>query len=137
MKGDEKSSTAWPDDPHEWPTFSDAALLQWLDGHEIRDTDLLDFGVITMRSDDRVIGYNRYESGRAGIRAERVLGRDLFVDVAPCLNNFMVAERYRTDGDLDEELDYVFTFRMRPTPVRLRLLAAAGGRRRYLAIRPR
>lgn len=137
MKGDDKSATAWPNDPHEWPTFSDAALLQWLDGHEIRDTDLLDFGVITIRSDDRVIGYNRYESDRAGIRAERVLGRDLFVDVAPCLNNFMVAERYRADGDLDEELDYVFTFRMRPTPVRLRLLAAAGGHRRYLAIRPR
>ncbi|MER5674825.1 hypothetical protein [Pseudonocardia alni] len=49
----------------------------------------------------------------------------------------MVAERYRTGRDLDEEMDYVFTFRIRPAPVRLRLLAAAGSARRYLAIRPR
>jgi hypothetical protein len=38
-------------------------------------------------------------------------------------------------GLLAEQLDYVFTFRMAPTPVRLRLLARAGSLRQYLAVR--
>ncbi|MEJ8278147.1 hypothetical protein [Pseudonocardia spirodelae] len=120
-----------------FPTFSATDLLAWLDGRDTEESDLLDFGVITIGPDDRIVGYNRYESERAGIRRDRVLGRDLFVEVAPCINNYLVAELFHAGGDLDLEMDYVFTFRMRPTPVRLRLLAAAGADRRYLAIRPR
>ncbi|MER5674824.1 hypothetical protein [Pseudonocardia alni] len=55
-------------DPFDYPTFSEPHLRRWLEDHEIREFDLLDFGMITTGRDDRVIGYNRYEAGRAGLR---------------------------------------------------------------------
>ena len=95
------------------------------------------FGVIVMDRSGDVIAYNAFESERAGIAAERVIGRNFFETVGPCTNNYLIAERYRSEPDLDDELDYVFTLRMAPTPVRLRLLAAAGSDRQYLLVRNR
>ena len=117
--------------------FDDPDLQERLDALTLDGLDAVPFGVIAFDPDDRVVGYNRFESDRAGITPARVLGRHLFVDVAPCTNNYLVAQRYADAGDLDEQLDYVFTFKMAPTPVRLRLLAQAGSPRRYLVIRSR
>ena len=119
------------------PGFHDPGLRALLDALSPEQLDELPFGLIVMDRRDVVVHYNAFESARAGISPERVLGRDFFVDVGPCTNNYLVAERYHEQPDLDEELDYVFTFRMRPTPVRLRLLAGARSPRRYLAVLPR
>lgn len=119
------------------PRFFDLTLLTRLEEAAVEDFDLLDFGLITINRESVVIGYNTYESKRAGLARDRVIGRDLFLDVAPCTNNYLVAERYWSQDSLDEQLDYVFTFRMRPTPVRLRLLASPGSERKYLAIQSR
>jgi hypothetical protein len=40
----------------------------------------------------------------------------------------------RLEPDLDDTIDYVFTFRMAPTPVRLRMLARAGAGHQYLVV---
>jgi photoactive yellow protein len=117
--------------------FDDADLRVRLDALSPAELDEVPFGVIAFNADNRVVGYNQYEADRAGISAERVLRRDLFVDVAPCTNNYLVAQRYLDEPHLDEQLDYVFTFKMAPTPVRLRLLGEAGASRRYLVVRPR
>jgi hypothetical protein len=54
------------------------------------------------------------------------------------MNNFLVAQRYEdaaAQGEvLDEVIDYVLTLRMRPTKVRLRLLAAPGFSLRYVLV---
>ncbi|MET0323016.1 MAG: PAS domain-containing protein [Duganella sp.] len=96
-------------------SHSDAAAL-----------DTLDFGVIGFDRESRVQRYNTFEAKAAGLRTERVLGQDLFQMVAPCMNNFMVAQRFadaREEGvALDDTINYVLTLRMRPTKVRLRLL---------------
>ncbi|GAA4790637.1 hypothetical protein GCM10023200_27060 [Actinomycetospora chlora] len=112
-------------------------MLDMLEVAAAEHFDELRFGLIVTDRQGVVVGYNRFESERAGIRRDKVVGRDLFIEVAPCVNNYLVAERYHEEDALDEELDYVFTFRVRPTPVRLRLLAAAGSERQYLAIRSR
>jgi photoactive yellow protein len=65
-----------------------------------------------------------------------VVGKNFFVQVAPCTNNAMVAERYRTDDALDETINYVFTYRMVPTPVTLRLAKRAGADTQYLLVKP-
>lgn len=117
--------------------FDAPELLDVLEGCDIADFDRAGFGLIVFDLADTVIGYNTFESTRSGLDKDRVLGRDLFLTVAPCTNNYLVAERFRESEDLDEQLDYVFTFRVRTAPVRLRLLARAGSSRRYLAIRPR
>jgi photoactive yellow protein len=100
--------------------------------------DRLDFGVIGFDADTRVVQYNQTESEAAGLTAQRVLGQPLFTNVAPCLNNFMVAQRFEDAQDeastLDDTIDYVLTLRMRPVKVKLRLLAAPDGDKRYVLV---
>jgi photoactive yellow protein len=117
------------------PLFADERLLDLLEAASLDRIDELDFGLIAMDRGGEVLAYNVFESQRAGIARERVIGRNFFVDIGPCTNNYMVAERFRSGEDLDEEMDYVFTLRMAPTPVTLRLLARTGSPRQYLAVR--
>jgi len=119
-------------------SFADAALLSELDRFADADLDALDFGVIAIDGDGVVRRYNAFESRAAGLSSQRVLGQPLFTVVAPCMNNFMVAQRFEdalADGAaLDATLDYVLTLRMRPVKVRLRLLAAPAGPLRYVLV---
>lgn len=114
-----------PETPFDQPDL--AALLGRSDAAAL---DAVGFGVIGFDDDGRVRRYNAFEAQAAGLRAERVLGQDLFLAVAPCMNNFMVAQRFadaRAEGiPLDDTINYVLTLRMRPTKVRLRLLYLPG-----------
>lgn len=92
------------------------------------------FGVIGLRPDGIVDVYNATESKLAGLSPERVLGQHFFTAVAPCMNNFMVAERMDHESELDATIDYVLTLRMRPTPVKLRMMKAPGAARRYILV---
>lgn len=89
--------------------------------------DTLGFGVIGFDIEDRVRRYNAFESKAAGLGIDRVLNQNLFTVVAPCMNNFLVAQRFADARDtgmpLDDTINYVLTLRMRPTKVKLRLLA--------------
>ncbi|MFM0055196.1 phosphonate transporter [Paraburkholderia phytofirmans] len=102
------------------------ADVEWLDG--------LPFGVIGFAPDAIVTLYNATESGNAGLSPRRVLGKHFFEEVAPCMNNFMVAQRFDDEDVLDDIVPYVLTLRMRPTPVRLRLLKARGCATRFVLI---
>jgi photoactive yellow protein len=115
--------------------FDEPGLLDALEEIPLDGIDEIGFGLIVMNRSGEVTGYNAFESKRSGLRVERVLGRNFFADVGPCTNNYLVAQRFSDCAELDEQLDYVFTFRMAPTPVRLRLLARAGSPRQYLAVR--
>ena len=46
----------------------------------------------------------------------------------------MVAHRFETEPEVDSTIDYVFTFRLAPTKVRLRLMKRPGGRRSILGL---
>lgn len=100
------------------------ALLVTMDDATL---DTLGFGVIGFDIEDRVRRYNAFESKAAGLGIERVLNQNLFTVVAPCMNNFLVAQRFADARDtgmaLDDTINYVLTLRMRPTKVKLRLLA--------------
>jgi photoactive yellow protein len=117
--------------------FGDPQLLDSLESAALADIDGIGFGLVVMDRDGIVLGYNQRESRLSGLPPAQVTGRNFFVDVGPCTNNYLVAQRYADSDDLDEQLNYVFTFRMAPTPVRLRLLARKGSQRQYLAVQPR
>ena len=123
------------------PTFDAPGLAQVLDASSQEQIDQLDFGVIGFDADATVQRYNAFESQAAGLSPQRVLGEPLFTNVAPCLNNFMVAQRFEdalADGaELDETIDYVLTLRMRPIKVKLRLLAGANSGTRYVLVHRR
>jgi len=122
-------------------SFTTPALLEQLAQLNAEQLDQLDFGVIGFDADTSVCRYNRTESDAAGLTPPRVLGQPLFTNVAPCLNNFMVAQRFEDaeDGNtaLDETIDYVLTLRMRPIKVKLRMLAEPGSAVRYVLVQRR
>ena len=114
--------------------FGDPGLLAALESASADRIDELGFGLIVMDRDGGVTGYNQAESQLAGLPVDEVVGRNFFVEVGPCTNNYLIAQRFHDSEELDEQLDYVFTYRMSPTPVRLRLLARRGSARQYLAV---
>jgi photoactive yellow protein len=114
--------------------FDTANLATLLEAMSVENFDDLPFGLIAMDRSGVVVGYNTFESTRAGLAQDQVLGRHFFESVGPCMNNYLVAQRFLDEPSLDDFLDYVFTFRMSPTPVRLRLLARPDSDRQYVAV---
>lgn len=122
-------------------SFSTPGLHHQLAQLDAERLDQLDFGVIGFDADTNVCRYNRTESEAAGLTPQRVLGQPLFTNVAACLNNFMVAQRFEDAQDegtvLDDTIDYVLTLRMRPVKVKLRLLAGPDSAVRYVLVQRR
>ncbi len=117
--------------------FTAPDLLDQLEAANDEALESADFGIVAMSPSGVVTSYNAAEGRLSGLTPSRVIGRHFFSAVAPCTNNFMVAQRFETEPELDAIIDYVFTLRMEPTPVRLRLLRQAGRRRMYLAVERR
>ncbi|MGI4830509.1 MAG: phosphonate transporter [Janthinobacterium lividum] len=105
-----------------------------LDRLDRDESDLLPFGVVGISPSGLVEIYNRTESDLAGLPFESVMGTHFFSDTAQCMNNYLVAQRFEDEPELDALLDFVLTLRMRPTPVRLRLLKTVDVVRRYVLI---
>ena len=120
--------------------FAQPEILEPLMALDAAELDTLEFGVIGigMGPDAVVRDYNALESKMAGLSKERVVGHPLFTVVAPCMNNYMVAQRFEDAAAagqaLDLTLDYVLTLRMRPVKVQLRLLASPGAERRFVLV---
>ena len=98
------------------------------------ELDALAFGVVRMSLDGTVTAYNATESQSSHLSREATLGRHFFTEVAPCTNNYLVAQRFLDEAELDATIPYVFTFRMRPTPVQLRMLRSATSSQMFLLI---
>ena len=120
------------------PAFDQQDLLTFLTTRPAAALDALAFGVIGFDAETIVTQYNACESQATGFSSQQVLGRPLFRLVAPCMNNFMVAQRFDDTAQsgvaLDETIDYVLTLRMRPVKVQLRLLAQLGADTRYVLV---
>ena len=121
------------------PVFSDPAALHFIDALDESGLDRLGTGVIGFDAQGLVQRYNAREARFSGLQAREVIGSHLFTEVAQCMNNYLVAQRFedalRDSLALDETLDYVLTWRIRPTKVQLRLLWAPDARLRYLLLR--
>ncbi len=116
------------------PGFEDPDILAWLEAASAHAMDSAPFGIIGIDGRGKVEIYNAYESRAAGLRPERVMARSLFDEVAPCMNNYLVAQRFADEAELDATLPYTLTLRMRPTPVRLRLLQRPGAAHAFLLV---
>ena len=119
-------------------SFQDPQLLMALTQASDAELDQLDFGVIGFDATGVVRAYNSYESSCAGLSVERVKGHPLFTVVAPCMNNYLVAQQFEdaaaASTGLDLTLDYVLTLRMRPVKVKLRLLADPSAALRFVLV---
>lgn len=92
------------------------------------------FGVVALDPELTCVGYNATEAEFAGLDPQQALGRKFFEQVAPCMNNFLVSDKFRAEGPVDETMDYTLSVRLAPTPCRLRILVQPGDGPRFLAI---
>jgi photoactive yellow protein len=113
-------------------TFADITI-EALDRADAVALDKLPFGVIGLDSAGLTRCYNRTESELAGLLRESIMGHSFFL-YAVCMNNFLVAQRFEDEPTLDVTMDYVLTFRMRPTEVKLRLLQHPKAKLHYILI---
>lgn len=117
--------------------FDEARALEQLERMTRAQLDALPFGVVGLDAEAKTSRYNAFERTASGLSDDFVLGKSFFDEVAPCMNNYLVAERFKEEEFLDEQLSYVLTLRMRPTKVRLRLLRAPGVPTAYLLVERR
>jgi photoactive yellow protein len=114
-------------------SFETVALVD-LETMSVAERDALPFGVVGFGADTVVQTYNATEARMSGLDPSTVVGVPFFDAVAQCMNNFMVAQRFEDEPHIDAIVPYVLTLRMRPTKVRLRLLAEPEQPRRYILI---
>lgn len=103
--------------------FENTDLLLWLEAQPHEVLDSLQYGVVKMDTNGTVVYYNQCETEITGVLKDTAMHKHFFTEVAPCTNNFMVADKYK-NASLDERLQYIFTYVTQPIFVELRLLKA-------------
>lgn len=119
-----------PDEATEFETIRIERLEQMTE----TERDALAFGVIGLQPDTRADIYNATEAEMSGVAPSRVIGVPFFSTIGQCMNNFLVAQRFEDEPELDTIVPFVLTLRMRPTRVRLRLLQTHDVERRYILV---
>lgn len=114
--------------------FNEKELIKKLAEADPKLLDELEFGVIGIDREMNTTVYNRTESEFSGLSREFVLGKHLFQQVAPCMNNYLVALRFEREESIDEIIPYVLSFKVTPTPVDLRLMKSPEISVMFLAI---
>ena len=101
--------------------------------------DRLDFGFIRMDDEGTVEVYNKWEMDLADMHRSEVINRNFFTQVAPCTHNrlFFHSLKEATDNKegIDTRLSYTFTYRMKPTPVDIRMVRDSERLKFYMLIR--
>jgi photoactive yellow protein len=97
------------------------------------ELDALPFGVIEMDHQFKVLRYNSAESRHSRVPPDRMIGQNLFRDVAPWANNQRIARRYRLDS-VDETMQYTVSLNMQQEAVTLRMLKPGYSERMYLLV---
>lgn len=112
----------------------ETVAISGLDAMTVEERDAVTYGVVGFDADTIVKIYNASEARMSGLDPSTVFGVPFFEAVGQCMNNFMVAQRFEDEAELDNIIPYILTLRMRPAKVRLRLLASRDVPHRYILI---
>lgn len=86
------------------------------------EIDRLAFGAIQLDRTGRVLQYNVAEGEITGRDPAAVLGKNFFVDVAPCTNRPAFKGEFDKGvaaGNLNKMFEYTFDYQMKPTKVKV------------------
>ena len=121
-------------------SFVSAETLARLGSLTRADVDALDHGAIKVDDEGSILLYNQYESRLSGIPIERAEGKRFFTQLAPCTNNRLFYGQF-TEGvaadALDVEFNYTFTYRMRPTLVRIMMRRDSASKATWIFVKRR
>jgi photoactive yellow protein len=102
--------------------------------------DSKDFGIVKVDDTGIIQLYNKYESELAGVPVANAEGRNFFTQVAICTNNRLFYGKFK-DGVLKKQLDatfyYVFTYKMKPTNVVIKLYRDPNTQTNWIFIKKR
>ncbi|MBG08633.1 MAG: phosphonate transporter [Halobacteriovoraceae bacterium] len=113
----------------------ESVTLEELESKSESELDQVNFGIVGSNKENHLCTiYNKWETDLSGLSKDFVIGKNFYVDVAPCTNNFLVYNRYETELNLDETIDYVFTYKLSPTKVRIRMLKSQDVATEYLLV---
>lgn len=99
--------------------------------------DALGFGIVRVDDEGKIELYNRWEAEMAGVPPTSAEGRNFFTQVAPCTNNRLVYGKFKEGvgkGELDLALNYTFTYKMKPTNVKMRLVRSARTNKNFVLV---
>jgi photoactive yellow protein len=105
-------------------TFVPAELFGMLGNLSRADADACEFGIIQLDDAGNVVMVNRYQSELGGVPVPQFEGKHWFTKIAPCSNNGLVYGNFKKGvaaKNLNVILPYTFTFKMKPTAVKLHL----------------
>lgn len=88
------------------------------------DADACDFGVVKVDDTGRILLYNRAESELTGVAPSTAEGKSFFTQIAPCTNNALFFGTFKKGvaaGALNVCFPYTFTFKMKPTNVKVHM----------------
>lgn len=108
--------------------FVSADVLERIGSMAPDQLNALDFGAVRVDNQGKILFYNRYESQLAAIAPADAEGKNFFYDVAPCTNNRLFLGSFQQgvrDGSLHILFFYTFTYRMKPTYVKVVLFKAS------------
>ncbi|MEO1267020.1 MAG: photoactive yellow protein [Myxococcota bacterium] len=87
--------------------------------------DAQPYGIVKVNDQGVIEVYNRWEANMAGVESSWAQGRNFFTEVAPCTNNRLIYGRFKKgveSGNLNLSCNYTFTYKMKPTNVKLALV---------------
>ncbi|HOV12727.1 MAG TPA: PAS domain-containing protein [Spirochaetota bacterium] len=117
--------------------FCDKNILQQILSLSSDEKDKFDFGIIGIDEKKIIIDYNHTEELLSGYKKEFVIGKNLFLDIAPCMNNYLVALKFEERDQFDEIIPYILSFKVKPVSVDLRLIKDKDRKIGYVLVKRR
>ena len=102
------------------------------------EIDSLAFGAVQLDPTGKILAYNAAEGDITGRSPKEVIGKNFFKDVAPCTATpafeGVFTEGVKT-GKLAVIFDYLFTYNMAPTQVRVHMKKALTGNTYWIFVK--
>ncbi len=111
-------------------TFDDIDIVTTIESLDNQSVDRLPFGVVRLDDDGVVQMFNVTEAELSGYGARPKLGKNFFLDIAPCMNTPEMRGRIdtaRKTGAVDIEIGWIGDFKDRDGELRIRALSASSG----------
>ncbi len=121
-------------------SFVPASIKTRLASLDQDSADREPFGIVKVDDSGTIEIYNRWEAEMAGVEQDRAVGKNFFTQIAPCTNNRLVFGKFRKGveaGELDETVNYTFTYKMKPTNVVLHLFHDRGSKSNWVFVQKR
>jgi len=103
-----------------------------------QEVDNLMYGAVELDAEGTILRYNLAETELTGRKAEDVIGKNFFNDVAPCTRSDEFSGRFFEgvkSGEFNAVFEYLFDHEMEPTKVKIIMFKAIDRQSYWLLIK--